>query len=90
MHSDFIASEADSDKLHAMRIAGKRLRYTMEIFAPLYGGDLEPFILAMKEIQDTLANFMTQTCGSLGCQSSWIRKRHVLKITLVIPARSKG
>ncbi len=57
MHSDFIASEADSDKLHAMRIAGKRLRYTMEIFAPLYGGDLEPFILAMKEIQDTLGEF---------------------------------
>ncbi|MBG0787488.1 MAG: CHAD domain-containing protein [Anaerolineaceae bacterium] len=57
MHSDFIASEADSDKLHAMRIAGKRLRYTMEIFAPLYGGDLEPFIVAMKEIQDTLGEF---------------------------------
>ena len=57
MHTDFIASEADSDKLHAMRIAGKRLRYTMEIFAPLYGGDLEPFIIAMKEIQDTLGEF---------------------------------
>jgi len=57
MHSDFIASDADSDKLHAMRIAGKRLRYTMEIFAPLYGGDLEPFIVAMKEIQDTLGAF---------------------------------
>lgn len=57
MHSDFIASEADSDKLHAMRIAGKRLRYTMEIFAPIYDGKLKPFILAMKDIQDTLGEF---------------------------------
>jgi len=57
MHSDFITSEADSDKLHAMRIAGKRLRYTMEIFAPLYAGELKPFILAMKDIQDTLGEY---------------------------------
>ena len=57
MHSDFIASEADSDKLHAMRIAGKRLRYTMEIFAPIYANDLKPFIITMKDIQDTLGEF---------------------------------
>lgn len=56
-HQDFIASDADSDKLHAMRIAGKHLRYTMEIFAPIYSGALDPFIIAMKEIQDTLGEF---------------------------------
>jgi CHAD domain-containing protein len=56
-HQDFIASDADSDKLHAMRIAGKHLRYTMEIFAPVYGGALDPFIIAMKDIQDTLGEF---------------------------------
>lgn len=56
-HQDFIASDADSDKLHAMRIAGKRLRYTLEIFAPLYADDLKPFILVMKDIQDLLGEF---------------------------------
>jgi CHAD domain-containing protein len=56
-HQDFIASDADSDKLHAMRIAGKRLRYTMEIFAPLYDDELKPFILVMKDIQDLLGEF---------------------------------
>ena len=56
-HQDFIASDADSDKLHAMRIAGKRLRYTMEIFAPIYGGALAPFIISMKNIQDILGEF---------------------------------
>ncbi|MDF1519371.1 MAG: CHAD domain-containing protein [Brevefilum sp.] len=40
--------------LHAMRIIGKHLRYTMEIFAPLYQQSLLPFIKIMKEIQDQL------------------------------------
>jgi CHAD domain-containing protein len=40
--------------LHAMRIAGKHLRYTMEIFAPLYQQSLLPFVEIMKEIQDQL------------------------------------
>lgn len=42
------------DKLHAMRIAGKHFRYTMEIFNPLYQEALTPFIEIMKEIQDQL------------------------------------
>ncbi|HEY9121740.1 MAG TPA: CHAD domain-containing protein [Brevefilum sp.] len=44
----------NGEPLHAMRIAGKHLRYTMEIFAPLYGQSLLPFIEIMKEIQDQL------------------------------------
>jgi CHAD domain-containing protein len=42
------------EKLHAMRLAGKRLRYTLEIFAPLYNERLDPFITMMKDIQDQL------------------------------------
>lgn len=44
----------NSDKLHAMRIAGKHLRYTLEIFSSLYGNSLTPFIETMKGIQDQL------------------------------------
>jgi CHAD domain-containing protein len=44
----------NGDKLHAMRIAGKHLRYTMEIFSPLYDQALLPFIDTMKNIQDQL------------------------------------
>ncbi len=41
-------------KLHEMRIAAKRLRYTIEIFAPHFG-DAFPIILkTFKEIQDHL------------------------------------
>jgi CHAD domain-containing protein len=34
----FIADPVRVDELHAMRIASKRLRYTMEIFAPVFQG----------------------------------------------------
>jgi CHAD domain-containing protein len=52
-----IELENNSDKLHAMRIAGKHLRYTMEIFSPIYEGVLDPFIIVMKDIQDLLGAF---------------------------------
>lgn len=39
---------------HKMRIAAKWLRYTMEIYAPLYNGTIDPFIARAKEIQTFL------------------------------------
>jgi hypothetical protein len=37
-----------------MRIAGKRLRYTMEIFQPAYEGRLDEFVKAVKGLQTLL------------------------------------
>ncbi len=54
---DVVDQPERSDKLHAMRIAGKHLRYTMEIFAPVYAGGLEPYIIVMKEIQEQLGAY---------------------------------
>ncbi len=57
---EFLSYEAyihDPEKvaeLHAMRIAGKHLRYTLEVFAPIYGHSLDPHVRAMKELQDLL------------------------------------
>jgi CHAD domain-containing protein len=53
-YQKYIHSPSNGEPLHAMRIAGKHLRYTMEIFAPLYQQSLFPFIEIMKEIQDQL------------------------------------
>lgn len=50
----YIDDEENIEKLHAMRIAGKHLRYTLEIFAPIYDTNLLPHIRAMKEVQDLL------------------------------------
>ncbi len=41
---------------HAMRIAVKRLRYTMEVFSPLYEGGLENQIDVCKKLQDMLGD----------------------------------
>jgi CHAD domain-containing protein len=41
-------------ELHAMRIAGKHLRYTLEFFAPLYEDELKKFIKSLRQCQDLL------------------------------------
>jgi len=44
------------DELHAMRIAAKKLRYTMEIFAPIYPGELKEYLQAARKVQEALGN----------------------------------
>jgi CHAD domain-containing protein len=45
-----------SAELHAMRIAAKGLRYTLENFAPLYPNELEDFIQPVKTAQELLGD----------------------------------
>jgi CHAD domain-containing protein len=42
------------EELHAMRIAVKRLRYTLEIFRSLFDGEAEPVLETLKKLQDLL------------------------------------
>ena len=42
------------NELHRMRIAAKRLRYTLELFEPAVGKSLSEAIEAMKEVQELL------------------------------------
>lgn len=42
------------EELHAMRIAAKRLRYTLEIFRPLVGEEAAGFVEKLKKLQDLL------------------------------------
>jgi CHAD domain-containing protein len=41
---------------HAMRIAAKKLRYTMEVYAPLYRRHLKKFLVRVKRIQEILGD----------------------------------
>ncbi len=41
-------------ELHAMRIAAKHLRYTMEIFAPLFPGELIDWLQPVRQAQEQL------------------------------------
>ena len=44
------------EELHAMRIAAKRLRYTMEIFEPLYQNKLKQILKTVRKVQTTLGD----------------------------------
>jgi len=51
-----LSSPGDAGQHHQMRIAAKRLRYTMELFRPAYEGDLDECLSAMKKLQDLLGD----------------------------------
>ncbi|MEA4906583.1 MAG: CHAD domain-containing protein [Chloroflexi bacterium] len=44
------------EKLHEMRIAAKHLRYTLEIFLPLYPGEIKPVVQAIRKVQEQLGD----------------------------------
>lgn len=49
-----LGDEREVEKHHALRIAAKRLRYTMELFRPLYGGDFTEALQTIKSLQEAL------------------------------------
>jgi len=55
-YEDCLANPQDIQQHHAMRIAAKRLRYTMEICEPIYEGGLDEFIQAVKHLQSLLGD----------------------------------
>jgi CHAD domain-containing protein len=74
--------EDATEEQHRMRIAAKKLRYTMEIFAPVYGDDLKEPLKAVKRVQEelgaihdcdvwiaTLPEFMRSETGPAGKKS---------------------
>ncbi len=55
-HENSLANPDDIHNHHDMRIAAKRLRYTMEIYNQPYEGGLDENIAAVKKIQKLLGN----------------------------------
>jgi CHAD domain-containing protein len=55
-HQDSLANPDDCERHHAMRIAAKRLRYTLEIARPVYRGRLDEAIEATKRVQSLLGD----------------------------------
>ncbi len=55
-YDGLMADPANVTELHDMRIACKRLRYLLEIFAVAFPADLEPFIDEVKGLQDLLGD----------------------------------
>ncbi len=55
-HQDSLANPDDRERHHAMRIAAKRLRYTLEISRPVYPGRLDAAVEAIKRVQTLLGD----------------------------------
>jgi CHAD domain-containing protein len=53
-YGPFIGHPERRSELHRMRIAAKHFRYTMEAFAPRYGGRLDPWIRIARRLQTEL------------------------------------
>jgi hypothetical protein len=51
-----VADPANVKELHDLRIACKRLRYLLEIFAIAFADDLEPYIDEVRVLQDLLGD----------------------------------
>jgi CHAD domain-containing protein len=49
-----LAEEGSPRKLHRLRLASKRLRYTLELFRPCYPAGLEERLDALRNLQDSL------------------------------------
>ena len=55
-HEELIHNPQEIEALHAMRIDAKHLRYTLEIFSPLYATRSDEFIKLVKSVQEILGN----------------------------------
>jgi CHAD domain-containing protein len=51
---EFLSEDGTPRKLHRLRLASKRLRYTLELFRPCYPAGLEERLDALKKLQDWL------------------------------------
>jgi CHAD domain-containing protein len=80
-HARGIARPERRKELHRMRIAAKHFRYTMEAFAPRYGGRLDPWIRAARRIQTEL--------GEIHDCDVWIHQA-LPKFLLFCARRSSG
>lgn len=53
-YEPYIRQPERVEELHAMRVAAKQLRYTLEIFAPLYPDSYKKALSVVKEMQELL------------------------------------
>ena len=65
-YAPFVEQPEKVAELHAMRIASKWLRYTLETFEPLYDGHLKPFIQTMRWVQEALGDIHDSDMWILG------------------------
>lgn len=51
---DAVSEKRPPDELHQFRLRTKRFRYTLELFRPVYGVRLDPYLESLRTIQGAL------------------------------------
>lgn len=75
VHQDCLADPDDCERHHAMRIAAKRLRYTLEIARPVYPERFDEAIEATKRVQSLLGD--VHDCDVwTGLLDAFVREQH--------------
>ena len=59
-----LAANPTPDQLHQVRLAAKRIRYTLELFRPCYGPALEVRLDSLRELQQVLGEI--NDCAATG------------------------
>jgi CHAD domain-containing protein len=49
-----VRPDATHERMHRLRLEAKRVRYTLELFARVYGSETKPILESLKELQDKL------------------------------------
>ena len=76
--------QSDPALLHKFRLEAKRVRYTLELFRPVYGPGFEKLLKALQEAQSALGDI--QDCASAAGLvedpefRAWVRKRQRKRI----------
>jgi CHAD domain-containing protein len=60
---ELLAKDPSPKKLHAIRLATKRLRYTLELFRPCYGTGFETRIAELRKVQQILGEVNDLVAG---------------------------
>jgi len=60
---DLLSKDPPPPKLHRLRLATKRLRYTLELFRPCYGPGLETRIAELRRVQQLLGEVNDSVAG---------------------------
>ena len=68
---EILAGQNDPAHLHALRLATKRLRYTLELFRPCYGPGLETRLAALQKNQQMLGEINDTVAAERAVKQIW-------------------
>lgn len=73
---EILAENPGAAELHALRLATKRLRYTLELFRPCYGPGLAARIDSLRLLQQLLGEINDTAAAERALRTVWSGRNH--------------